>query len=521
MARRQWLLLTASAVIALPILAYGVLAWRSKDSPAPAELRPVASAEVLSATPGTLAGTWTVSDSAGFVGYRIRERLGPVPAPSDAVGRSSSVEGSMTIEARRLTVATIAVDMTKLHSDVDGRDAAMTRQGLETEKFPKAEFSLSSPVDIGDPKVGRPIEFSLHGELTLHGATRPVVVPVQARWDGDSIQVAGSVRIAREDFGIDVSGLVGFRIENKGTIEFELTFIRAGAGPLVSSEETIADQPFTPTGLPDDPPCRAGGQGPARPSDLLFTGVSSGRATLELLPAAVETPVPIPTPPGADVGDGAWSPDGRRVAFVTFSQFGPPTLALVNTDGTDLVRLGALGEASQPDWSPDGTRLVYVVNSGNGGSDIWVAGADGSGAQPLTTTPAADTDPRWLPDGRHVVFTAFSDATNDDVMIVDADGQGLRVLVGGAGYEYSPSVTPDGTHVLFVRDGRINRVGIDGSGDETLSEGPNDARPSLSHDGATLVFLRSGNLYVAAADGSTPSCLPVGGNVADGARWRP
>jgi polyisoprenoid-binding protein YceI len=513
----------ACAVIAVPVLAYGFLAWRSKDSPAPARLRPAASVEGRSPEgSGPVAGIWTVSHSGdGFVGYRIRERLGPVPAPSDAVGRSASVEGSVTIEARRLTAATITVDMTQLHSDVDGRDGAMTRQGLETARFPNAEFSLLSPVDIGDPQLGQPVELMLNGKLTLHGVSRPVVLPVQARWDGDSIEVAGSLAISRDDFGLDVSGLVGFRIENKGTIEFELTLVRAGANPAVSAAGTIADRPFTPTGHPEDPPCRPDGPAPARPGDLLFTAVSNTRTTLEVLPATAATALPIPTPPGADAIDAAWSPDGQRVAFVSAPEDRPPTLALVNLDGTELLPLPELGAASQPDWSPDGTRLVYVLNTGTGESQIWVAGSDGADPHPLTTTPTVDTDPRWSPDGRQIVFTAFGQATNDDVMIVDADGTGLRTLAGGPGYEYSPSITPDGTHVLFVRDGRIHRIGINGNGDETLSPGLNDARPNLASDGATLVFLRSGNLYVAAADGSSPNCLPVGRNVADGARWRP
>jgi dipeptidyl aminopeptidase/acylaminoacyl peptidase len=351
--------------------------------------------------------------------------------------------------------------------------------------------------------------------------TRPVVLPVQARWDGGSIEVAGSVDISRDDFGIDVSGLVGFRIENRGTIEFELTFVRAGASQSASSSATIVDRPFTRTGHPDDPPCTSEGPARARPGDLLFSTGTGGRTTLEVLPATGATPMPIPTPPGADAVDASWSPDGQRIVFVSAPMDLPPTVALVNVDGSGIVPLRALGEASQLDWSHDGARLVYVLNAGNGDSDIWVAQADGSGAHELATTPTADTDPRWSPDGRHVVFTAFGEAANDDVMIIDADGAGLRVLAGGPGYEYSPSFTPDGTGVLFVRDGRIHRIGVDGSGDVTLSEGPNDARPSLSPDGGTLVFLRSGNLYVAAADGSTPQCLAVGRNVADGARWRP
>jgi polyisoprenoid-binding protein YceI len=54
---------------------------------------------------------------------------------------------------------------------------------------------------------GRLVDLRLPGDLTLHGVTRPVVFPVQARWDGAAIQVAASMTLRRPDFGLEVPSL--------------------------------------------------------------------------------------------------------------------------------------------------------------------------------------------------------------------------------------------------------------------------------------------------------------------------
>src|SRR5689334_14689282 len=114
-------LVVAAAVVAVPAAAYGYLVVATHDAPPRATLQPASSTETGS--PSTVVGTWVVaSGTDGFVGYRIRERLGPVPAPSDAVGRTTVVQGSVTIVETQLTAVDITADLTKLHSDQNSRD---------------------------------------------------------------------------------------------------------------------------------------------------------------------------------------------------------------------------------------------------------------------------------------------------------------------------------------------------------------------------------------------------------------
>jgi hypothetical protein len=107
------------------------------------------------------------------------------------------------------------------------------------------------------------VESSQDFELTLHGVTQPVTFPLQARWDGATIQVAGSMPVRRSDFGLQVPSLVWFRLQDQGVVELELTLVRKGAG-LAAPVSTLAHNPTIPQPgqgdptSPNGPLCRGG-----------------------------------------------------------------------------------------------------------------------------------------------------------------------------------------------------------------------------------------------------------------------
>src|SRR6476469_1574074 len=97
---------------------------------------------------GTVAGTWTVSANS-VAGYRVREQLANLPAESDAVGRTDKVTGSITIEGSgdttSLTAGSLSVDTTSISSDKSMRDNRLRNEGLQTDSFPTATFTLTAP----------------------------------------------------------------------------------------------------------------------------------------------------------------------------------------------------------------------------------------------------------------------------------------------------------------------------------------------------------------------------------------
>src|SRR5437868_12513119 len=131
------------AVVASGLFVYfGIL---SHDSPAEFSLEKGSTNTAAAPPAGELAGTWTVAG--GQAGYRVREKLASLPAPSDAVGRTTAVTGQVTISdesgAYRARNANFTVDVSQLQSNESKRDNRIRTIGLETGKYPQATFAAA------------------------------------------------------------------------------------------------------------------------------------------------------------------------------------------------------------------------------------------------------------------------------------------------------------------------------------------------------------------------------------------
>jgi len=181
---------------------------------------------------GNIPGIWSIGANS-VVGYRVRERLANLSADSDAVGRTDQITGTVTMAssegAPTVADAAFSVDMTTLASDRQMRDNRLRNDGIETDSFPTATFTLTSPVALpADAATGAQIEITLHGDLTLHGVTKTVDIPAKAQLNGSLIQVQGSLPIAFADYGITPPNIAGFvSVEDNGTLEFLINLTRA------------------------------------------------------------------------------------------------------------------------------------------------------------------------------------------------------------------------------------------------------------------------------------------------------
>jgi polyisoprenoid-binding protein YceI len=240
-------LLIVAGVVLLAILAAGGygLWYLFLQPPGPAavadsSLPPVpTSSTAASSQPvasGGIDGTWNVDTSIGsfadstssFVGYRVQEELASIGA-STAVGRTPNVSGSLTISGTQVTAATITADLTTLQSDDQRRDGQLARQGIQTSQFPTATFKLTAPIELGSvPADGKEIQVTASGQLTLHGQTKDVQIPLKARLSGSTIAISGSLPIAFADYGIQKSNsFMVLSIADEGTMELQLFFTRA------------------------------------------------------------------------------------------------------------------------------------------------------------------------------------------------------------------------------------------------------------------------------------------------------
>lgn len=246
MRSRRAIWFAAGAIILAIVGVGGVLALRVFGGDAPAEAALTSSSDGLSLSEnpdqvtagsgGSAEGNWTVDTTSGslddatstFAGYRIQEELGGVGA-NTAVGRTRDVAGTLTVDGTAITSLSVEVDMTTLASDDDRRDGQLRTRGLETDTFPTATFQLTEPIEFADaPAQGETVTTGAIGELTIHGVTREVTVPVEARWTDDQIEVVASLDIALADFEIEPpTGFLVLSVADQGTIELHLLFAKA------------------------------------------------------------------------------------------------------------------------------------------------------------------------------------------------------------------------------------------------------------------------------------------------------
>lgn len=207
---------------------------------------------------------------------------------------------------------------------------------------------------------------------------------------------------------------------------------------------------------------------------------------------------------------GEASPQGRIVYAARETRDDPWDLWVLEADGSEPTRLteGAHDDVL-PVWSPDGRRIAFVSDR-DGNREIYVMNADGSDARNLTNHPADDWTPCWSPDGREIAFASFREG-NWEIHVMRADGSHVRRLTDNPAADYSPSWSPDGERIAFVsdRDANLEIYVMEADGNEPIrftNDAATDQSPVWSPDGAFLAWesYRDGNMEILMArlDGS-------------------
>ncbi len=224
--RKRPLLYAATGVVVLAVGAFALAYFVFFPTSSPEEFSLSDAESTPTATATAAAGTtkWTVTDGSE-AGYRVREKLAFLPAKNDAVGRTSDITGSAESTADTFTKADFEIDLTTLTSDQDRRDQRIREIGVESDRFPTAKFSLTEPLALGKSKV------DAIGDLTLHGVTKRVTIPLEVRQSGSTVEAVGSLKFPWGDFGMTAPSVAGFvSVEDEATLEFDLKLAR-GARP--------------------------------------------------------------------------------------------------------------------------------------------------------------------------------------------------------------------------------------------------------------------------------------------------
>jgi TolB protein len=224
----------------------------------------------------------------------------------------------------------------------------------------------------------------------------------------------------------------------------------------------------------------------------------------------------------------SWSPDGTRLAYVSFERRKPVVYVQSLTTGKRVAVANFSGSNSAPAWSPDGRRLAVVLSK-DGGSQMFVISAEGGGqAQRLSTSAGIDTEPNWSPDGQWILFTSDRGGSPQIYRMPASGGQAQRMTFEGT-YNVSPRHSPDGKSFTFVqRSGTRFSVAVQDFASrqvQVLTDGAVDESPSYAPNGRMILYASEtrgrGILAAVSSDGRVKQRFTeTGGDVREPA-WGP
>ena len=204
----------------------------------------------------------------------------------------------------------------------------------------------------------------------------------------------------------------------------------------------------------------------------------------------------------------AWSPDSRRLAYVSFE--GSKSSIFVQTlrTGNRIRVSNKPGINGAPAFSPDGRQLVVTLGGVDGNPDIHVLDLSSRQTRRLTTHRAIDTEGSWSPDGRYIYFTSDRSGGPQIYRIPSAGGTPERFTFEGS-YNARPRLSPDGNRLAMVHndrgDFRIAVMDVERKDLLILSKGRQDESPSFAPNSDTLIYAtrqgRNGVLETVSADG--------------------
>ena len=223
----------------------------------------------------------------------------------------------------------------------------------------------------------------------------------------------------------------------------------------------------------------------------------------------------------------AWSPDGNKLAYVSFEKKKPIIFVQSLVSGSRTIVANFKGNNSAPAWSPDGSKLAIVLTYG-ANSQVYTINADGTGLKSLTKSSGIDTEPVWSSDAKWIYFTSDRGGKPQIYKVSSIGGEASRVTFEG-GYNVSPRLSPDGKSLAYIsNDGGRFRVALKDlvSGQvQLLSEGGQDESPSFAPNGRVILYATRvgghGALAAVSIDGRVHQRLSdAGGDVREPA-WGP
>ncbi len=189
----------------------------------------------------------------------------------------------------------------------------------------------------------------------------------------------------------------------------------------------------------------------------------------------------------------AWSPDGKRLAYVSFEDHLPSIYVQTLKTGARRVVSAKAGVNQAPAWSPDGKKLALTLSNRSGNLDIYVLDLATHALTRITHDPGIDTEAQWSHDGRSLYFTSDRDGGPQIFKIALAPGSRPARLTFAGAYNARPRLSPDESQLAFVTRVhgayRIATLDLKGHGGmQVLTKGSFDVSPCYAPNGAVVIY---------------------------------
>ena len=157
---------------------------------------------------------------------------------------------------------------------------------------------------------------------------------------------------------------------------------------------------------------------------------------------------------------GSWSPDSRRLAFITFAR-GDNFLSIVDVESRDTehIKVPGLEAILNVAWSPDG-QTIALAGQTTGVSDLFLYNLQSKEVRRLTADKFADMQPAWSPDGRTIAFVTDRGASTvlQQLQFADhrlatidvASGRVTEIAAFPETKHINPQWAPDGRSLYFI-----------------------------------------------------------------------